>query len=42
MAHVTGLVDKAFGSLAYDMTLSGYREEYRVCSLAEGIRRTES
>ena len=41
MAHVTGLVDKAFGSLAYDMTLSEYREEYRVCSLSEGIRRTE-
>ena len=41
MAHVTGLVDKAFGSLAYDMTLSEYREEYRVCSLAESIRRTE-
>ena len=41
MAHVTGLVNKAFGSLAYDMTLSEYREDYRVCSLAEGIRRTE-
>ena len=41
MAHATGLVNKAFGSLAYDMTLSEYSENYRVCSLSEGIRRTE-
>lgn len=37
----TGLVDKAFGSLSYDMKMSEYKEDYRVCSLEESIRRTE-
>ncbi|WP_028520056.1 NAD-dependent epimerase/dehydratase family protein [Ruminococcus flavefaciens] len=37
----TGLVDKAFGNLAYDQSLSNYKEEYRNCSLKESIRRTE-
>ena len=41
LSHVTGLVNKAFGSLSYDMQLSSYREEYRVCSLAESIEKTE-
>lgn len=41
MSRVTGLVNKAFGSLSYDMKLSEYREDYRVCSLAESIERTE-
>lgn len=38
---VTGLVDKAFGSLAYDQKMSGYKEDYRVVGLEESIRRTE-
>lgn len=41
MSHVTGLVNKAFGSLSYDMQMSEYKQDYRVCSLAESIERTE-
>lgn len=37
----TGLVNKAFGNLAYDQKLSEYKEEYRKYSLHESIRRTE-
>lgn len=39
--HVTGLVNRVFGSLTYDHPLSAYREDYQVCSFAESIRRTE-
>ena len=42
MSHVTGLVNKAFGSLSYDMGLSEYKENYRAVSLEESIERTES
>ena len=38
---MTGLVNKAFGSLSYDMSLSEYKEKYTVVSLKESIRRTE-
>lgn len=41
MSHVTGLVNKAFGSLSYDMAISEYKENYRVCGLKESIERTE-
>ncbi|MBQ7155898.1 MAG: NAD-dependent epimerase/dehydratase family protein [Synergistaceae bacterium] len=41
LAHVTGLVNKAFGSLAYDMRLSEYTEKYRLYSLRESIAITE-
>ncbi len=37
----TGLVNKAFGSLSYDMTISDYKENYRICGLKESIERTE-
>lgn len=37
----TGLVDKAFGNLAYDMKMSEYRQEYRKYSLKKSIERTE-
>lgn len=37
----TGLVDKAFGSLAYDQKISEYKVDYRVVGLEESIRRTE-
>ena len=41
MSHVTGLVDKAFGSLTYDMSLSEYPQEYRIVGLEESIQETE-
>ncbi len=41
MSHVTGLINKAFGSACYDMALSEYKENYRVCDLEESIERTE-
>ncbi len=37
----TGLVNKAFGSLYYDQELSQYKEEYRLYSLEDSIKRTE-
>lgn len=37
----TGLVNKAFGNLSYDMELSKYKENYRVVDLKESIKRTE-
>ena len=39
--RVTGLVNRVFGNLTYDRSLSAYREDYQVCSFAESIRRTE-
>ena len=41
MSHVTGLVNKAFGNLSYDMAMSDYRAEYRTYSLEESIKNTE-
>lgn len=41
LGHATGLVNKAFGSLSYDMELSRYREDYRKYSLGESIELTE-
>ena len=41
MSHVTGLVNKAFGNLSYDMDLSEYKENYRRFSLEESVRKTE-
>lgn len=41
MSHVTGLVDKAFGSLCYDQALSKYPKDYCVKSLQESILETE-
>lgn len=41
MSHFTGLVNKAFGSLSYDMSLSEYKDSYRVCGLQESITNTE-
>ncbi len=42
MSHMTGLVNKAFGSMSYDMHLSEYKQNYRVCGLEESIERTET
>ena len=41
LSTATGLVNKAFGSLAYDMELSEYPENYRLFSLEESIHLTE-
>ena len=35
------LTGKAFGDSVYDMQMSGYKEEYRVCDWKESVRRTE-
>lgn len=40
-AHLTGLVNKAFGSLTYDMSISEYREDYRLYDLKRSIEDTE-
>ena len=37
----TGLVDKAFGNLAYEQKMSKYRVEYRKYSLKNSIEETE-
>jgi UDP-glucose 4-epimerase len=42
MSHLTGLVNKAFGNLGYEMNLSEYKENYRVYDLTESIKRTEA
>ena len=42
LSHLTGLVNKAFGSLTYDMALSEYKENYRECDLKTSIERTEA
>ncbi len=41
LGHLSGMVNKAFGSISYDMALSEYHENYRVCTLAESIAKTE-
>ena len=40
-SHVTGLVNKAFGNLSYDMSISEYKENYRIATLEESIKLTE-
>ena len=42
MGCFVGLVNKAFGNMCYDMSISEYKEEYRKFSLQESIKRTES
>ena len=41
MARVTGLVNKAFGSLCYDQSLSRYHCNYCIKTLEESIQETE-
>ncbi len=41
VGKVTGLVDKAFGNLAYDKKMSEYKDNYQVFTLKESIARTE-
>ena len=40
-SHLTGLVNKAFGNLSYEMNLSEYRIDYRLVTLEESVLRTE-
>lgn len=41
LSHATGLVNKAFGNLAYDQSMSVYKGPYQKFSLQEAIERTE-
>ena len=41
LSRCTGLVNKAFGSLSYDPSISAYKQNYCICSLEESIRKTE-
>lgn len=42
MSSVTGLVNKAFGNLCYEQSISEYKWEYRFYSLKESIVETET
>ena len=41
LSHFTGVVNKAFGNLSYEMEMSNYKSDYRIASLAESIECTE-
>lgn len=41
MSHFTGLVNKAFGNLIYEKSLSVYKNNYQLFSVEESIQRTE-
>lgn len=41
MRHFTSLVDKAFGNMSYDFSISEYRLAYCICDKVESIVRTE-
>jgi UDP-glucose 4-epimerase len=41
MSHITGLVNKAFGSLIYDLSMSEYKQTYQRFTLEESIELTE-
>ena len=41
-SRMTGLVNKAFGSLCYDHEMSRYKQEYCVRNLVESIKETEA
>ena len=42
LSHITGLVNKAFGSLSYDVEMSKYTQDYRLITLKESIEATET
>lgn len=42
MSCFTGLVNKAFGNLTYERSISDYKENYRVAELGDSVKRTES
>ena len=37
LRHLTGAVDKAFGSLVYDKSLSELEEDYRIASFPDSV-----
>lgn len=41
MGCFTGLVNKAFGNLTYEKSISEYKENYRVAGLCDSVKRTE-
>ncbi len=41
MSYLTKQINKAFGSLTYDVHMSEYKEEYRNYSLSDSIKHTE-
>ena len=41
-SRLTRIVNKVFGNLTYDMSMSEYKDDYRVCNLNESIQRTEA
>lgn len=41
MSCFTGLVNKAFGNLTYERSISDYKENYRVAGLYDSVKRTE-
>lgn len=41
LSHFTGLVNKAFGNLTYDKSISEYKENYRKYTLQEAIKAIE-
>ena len=42
VAHITGLVNKAFGNLTYDAKISTYKSDYCIYSLEQSIEKTEN
>lgn len=42
ISHVSGLVNKVFGNLSYDMSMSEYKQDYRKFSFEESIKQTEA
>lgn len=41
MSHCTGMINKAFGNLAYDNEMSYYKDNYQLYSLDNSIQKTE-
>lgn len=41
MSHFTALVNKVFGNLTYEKSISEYKENYRVAELGDSVKRTE-
>ena len=41
LSHMTGLVNKAFGSLSYNLNMSSYKQNYRKADLGASIQKTE-
>ena len=42
ISRITRLVNKAFGNLVYEHSISKYKDEYRLYSLSDSIRETEN